>query len=393
MDIRQLRADELQKLGALYRNAYRVDGATVAQWLEGVKPEQTYVIADEKRVLSAIQIIPYENVVGGRPMPMGGIGGVATWADQQGFGYAGKLMAYSVARMRELGHSISVLYPFSYRYYGKFGWALAARRATYTNIRPSDLPRRKAPPRVRAVVSEEDWASAQEGYAFGYAEYNCLAKRGPREWEQQRKKCRESRYHAYVIVNDAGAVRGYFTCEDIPVVPLQYETVVRDLICADAEAYAELFAFLASLPTNVVKITIGHAEKPWLWRYFNEPFVETRIDPYFMARIVDVQQACAQRGYSTHVNAQICFRLADPHGPWNEGTWQLTVAHGEGRLERSSQPPEIELTVQQFSAIFVGFLDPRELVMNKEIPASSAPAAEKLRSIFFDRPTNLIDFF
>ena len=41
---------------------------------------------------SQIQMIPYEVEIGGAVMPMGGIGGVATWADQQGRGFAGKLM-------------------------------------------------------------------------------------------------------------------------------------------------------------------------------------------------------------------------------------------------------------------------------------------------------------
>lgn len=393
MEVRQLKDDELEKLGLLYRNAYRIDGATAAQWLQGIKPDQTYVVADSERVLSAIQIIPYEVVIGGKPLSMGGIGGVATWADQQGYGYAGRLMSASVPRMRELGFALSFLYPFSYRYYGKFGWELAARRITYTNIRPADLPRRKEPPRVRAVVSDESWQLAQRGYELGFGQYNCLVRRREREWEQQRKKVREGRYHVYVISNEANEVRGYFTCEDIPLSPALYETVVRDVICADCAAYEELFAFLASLPTNVAKITIGHPEWPWLWRYFREPFVETRVDPYFQARVVDVEKACRERGYPEEVQAEVVFGIHDPLAPWNDGSWRLQVAGGSGRAERTDSHPEVVLTIQQFSAIFVGYLDPSELLANGALPSSAAADAQALRQVFCDRPTNLIDFF
>ncbi|MCX7624839.1 MAG: hypothetical protein N2Z21_01285 [Candidatus Sumerlaeaceae bacterium] len=57
MEIRQLKSEELEKLGLLYRNAYRIDAATAAQWLQAIKPEQTYVLADSERVLSAIQVL------------------------------------------------------------------------------------------------------------------------------------------------------------------------------------------------------------------------------------------------------------------------------------------------------------------------------------------------
>ncbi len=393
MDVRRLKFEELEKLGRLYRNAYRIDAATATQWLEGILPDQTYVIADEHRVLSAIQIIPYEVVIGERPLPMGGIGGVATWADQQGYGYAGRLMSESVSLMRELGHAVSFLYPFSYRYYGKFGWALASRRVVYTNIRPMDLPRGKEAPRVRAVVTEEDWTKANTGYERGFSIYNCLAKRGDREWHQQKKKTEAGRYQAYFVLNESGDVRGYFTCEDVPLGPFSYETVVKDLICADAAAYREVITFLAQLPTNVTKVTIGHPEKLWLWQFFKEPFVETRVDPWFMARVVDIERACASRGYASDVLEDVRIRLHDPHGPWNDGAWHLHVEQGEGRIEPTSAPAEVELSIQQFSSIFVGFLDPMDLLENGELPAASAGAAAKLRRIFRDHPTNLIDFF
>ncbi|MCX7626110.1 MAG: GNAT family N-acetyltransferase, partial [Candidatus Sumerlaeaceae bacterium] len=350
-------------------------------------------LADSERVLSAIQIIPYEVVVGGKTLAMGGIGGVATWADQQGYGFAGRLMSASVPRMRELGFAVSFLYPFSFRYYGKFGWELAGRRVVYTNIRPTDLPRRKEPPRVKAAVSEDSWQLAQRGYEIGFSLYNCLVRRGEREWEQQRRKVREGRYQAYVIFNDTGDVRGYFSCEDIPISPGPYETVVRDVVCADSAAYEELFAFLATLPTNVAKITIGHAEWPWLWRYFREPFVETRVDPYFQGRVVDVEKACRERGYPEEVHVEVEFGIRDPLAMWNNGSWRLRVTGGMGTVERTDADPALVLTIQQFSAIFLGFLDPAELISTGVLPPSMAAAAQKLRQVFCDRPTNLLDFF
>jgi predicted acetyltransferase len=392
-NVRNLYPDELEKLARLYRNAYRIDAATAQKWLRDIKPENTYVIADEQRVLSAIQILPFRVVIGGKPLPMGGIGGVATWADQQGYGYAGTLMSASIPRMRELGYAVSFLYPFSYRYYGKFGWALSARRCVYTNISPRDLPRRKEPPRVKAVSSAVDWSRASAAYSLGYQIYNCLVERGEREWFIQRRKCDEERYHVYYIENEAGEVRGHFSCEETPLSSYSYETIVRDLVCADRGAYEEFFAFLATLPTNVGKVTIGHPEQPWLWQYFKEPFIETRIDPYFQARVVDVEKACTMRGYSQDEEVEISFLLHDPFAPWNEGTWHLRIKSGSGFIERTSRPPDCEMTVQQFSALYTGFLDPLEQLREGQLICRDEKVAEKLARIFHDRPVSLLDFF
>ncbi len=393
MKVRMLKTDELEHLGQLYRNAYRIDAATASRWLKDIAPENTFVIADEQRVLSAIQIIPYRTVIGGRSLPMGGIGGVATWADAQGHGFATRLMKASIAEMHNRGYAISFLYPFSYRYYGKLGWALSGRRVVYANIRPGDLPRHDSPYRVRAIVAPEDWQLAADGYSHGHEQYNCLVEREALHWARLGHRQEHERFQCYAIVDEEGKAGGYFSCEDVEFAPYHYETVVRELVCADRWAYSAFFNFLRTLPLNVKRVTIGHAEKPWLWPYFQEPVVETRVDPWFQTRVIDVERACQLRGYCPSVAATIVFALHDPLAPWNEGTWELCVDEGRSSIKRVACSPEIELSIEQFSAIFTGFLDPIDLRDELGQSRETTNALKRLRTIFHDRPVHLIDFF
>ncbi|AXA36237.1 MAG: GNAT family N-acetyltransferase [Candidatus Hydrogenedentota bacterium] len=392
-EIRTLDQSELPKLAALYKNAYRIDSATAAKWLENVCVENTRAIVDEHRVLSVIQILPYRVNIGGWDMAMGGIGGVATWADAQGHGYAGELMRASVREMYEREMPVSFLYPFSYRYYGKFGWTLAARRVVYTGFTHADLVRERNTLPVRAVLTDEDFTHVQTAYKAFLPQYNCLVARSAREWEQMRKRLTEDRVHCYLIgAQDGAPPAGYFVCEDQPVEG-GYETVVRELVCLDDQAYTAAFSFLATLPTNVRRITIGHAEKPSLWRYFKEPFLVTRVDPYFQARVVDVKRACEQRGYRSNVRATVRFAIYDEIATWNKGPWELDVADGHARIQKVGSDPEVELSIQQFSAVFVGFQDPVEWVELGCLPKHCMGAAQRLRDIFHDKPTSLLDFF
>src|SRR4051812_36642548 len=94
--IRPLTSDEGHMMEALHRNAYRVDAATTRRWRDNTDFATTRAIVEVGRALSLIRILPYSVLVGGKPVPMGGIGGVATWADQQGRGLASELMRYSI---------------------------------------------------------------------------------------------------------------------------------------------------------------------------------------------------------------------------------------------------------------------------------------------------------
>jgi predicted acetyltransferase len=392
MEIRQLDQSGLPKLEALYRNAYRIDSATSRGWSAGIDVRNTRAIADADRVLSVIQIIPYTVDIGGREMSMGGIGGVATWADQQGKGFAGKLMGYSVGEMRRLGNAVSFLYPFSYRYYGKFGWEIAARRRVYTNFTQRDLPRSRESGRVRAVVTDADFALLRRVYEPFAKQYNGMVVRGEREWNAKRAQMGNDRFQFYLIDGDTpDEPAGYFSCEEKPVEG-GYETIVREVVCLSDAAYRAMFAFLAVLPGNVKKITVGAPEAPCLFPYFTEPFVECRVNASFQARVVDLEQACLARGWREGVSGCVTFAIRDEHGPWNEGAWRLEVADGKAVIGKAASA-EIELTIQQFSGIYLGFHDPVLWVGQGALPRSAADAAAVLKSLFLDKPTNLLDFF
>jgi predicted acetyltransferase len=386
MDIRPLQTEEAEKLAALYMNAYRVDRKTVDGWIRYVDFATTRSFAAEKRAYSVIQIIPFRTVIGGRELPMGGIGGVATWADQQGRGYAGRLMSYSVREMRDLGFPVSYLFPFSYRYYGKFGWSIAAKRLVYQDFTIASIQPQSRWASVRALLPEE-YHLLKPVYTAGLPKYNGPLVRDEVLWERRFEFYRGDRVQPYLVEDGETAV-GYFVCEDLlEQGKFGYETNVNEFVFLNELACASMFNFLRCLPTNVMRIRVNSPELPNLWQYFREPFVDTRLFSGFQARVVDMKAALEQRGYPEDVSASVTFSVADEHGPWNEGTWTVTVEGGAARVEQSGGSAGVELSIQEFSSIFIGLLDPLALGRGE------APTLRGMRSIFHDKPTRIIDFF
>ena len=65
---------------------------------------------------------------GAAQIPAGAIGAVATDPKHKRRGHAGGLMVQAIHILRERGCCVSPLWPFSFRWYGKFGWACPAPR-------------------------------------------------------------------------------------------------------------------------------------------------------------------------------------------------------------------------------------------------------------------------
>lgn len=391
MEIRRLTENEIQSLADLYKNAYRIDTAMAEGWLKNIDLGTTRAIVGDGRVLSLIRILPYNILVGGREIPMGGIGGVATWADQQGHGYAGRLMTDSVRDMRENGLPVSILYPFSHRYYSKFGWETVGDVSTYVNLRQADIARHESPMNVRAVLNNADFDSLMEAYNRIAPQYNGMVARNESQWKNWRNRLSEDKVQAYIIEDPDGQPAGFFICADERM-PNGNETLVQPLCTSDAACKA-MFRFLASLPTNVKKLRIRAAAWPWLQEYFREPFVETNCNPGFQFRVVDMEEACKARGYAAGRSGSVVIGITDPQGPWNEKVWALEIGNGSCSIEPTSKSPDVTMSIRQFSGIFIGSRDPLDWVSRGIWPQSWSAAATTLRELFYDLPVHIADGF
>src|SRR5579883_1559713 len=86
--------------------------------------ENKRVLRVEGQVVSCLTIIDASCWIGGAPVRMGGIAGVATRMEERRKGYAGQLLLDTARLLETRGYALSGLFPFSYDYYRKFGWEL-----------------------------------------------------------------------------------------------------------------------------------------------------------------------------------------------------------------------------------------------------------------------------
>ena len=89
------------------------------------KPENTLSIEHGGKVISALQMVPYEMKIVDKTVPMAYVCGVCTLPSEQGKGYMKKLMQQAMDTMQQRGFALTTLIPaepWLFDFYKKFGY-------------------------------------------------------------------------------------------------------------------------------------------------------------------------------------------------------------------------------------------------------------------------------
>jgi len=127
-------------------------------------------VFDKGELKSALAIRDYRILVGGKRIRMGGIAGVGTFSKSRKKGYAAALLTRCIEEMRTLGYAVSILFPFSYKFYREFGWELAGQHAVHSIVNRTHLPRYPEAVLVRPICASDAGriASCYRRYAAQY---------------------------------------------------------------------------------------------------------------------------------------------------------------------------------------------------------------------------------
>ncbi|MDD4279647.1 GNAT family N-acetyltransferase [Candidatus Sumerlaeota bacterium] len=396
-EIRVMRDDEREALAALYNNAYRVGMDVGREWAAGADMQSGVAcVCDDGRIGSCVRIIPYTIYAGGQTLRMGGIGGVATWCDLQGRGYAGKCMSESLRMMYDQGYAVSALYPFSYRYYGNYGWSLCGEQLIYGPFDQSKVTRFDERRLVRCVTdAERDAAALAAVYNEFAARYNGMATRSADEMVSRVRKNGDVHAGQTYLIEDDGVAIGYFMCEHLKEGWYSHCQITQ-FACNGTRAWHAMFGFCASMPTNVSKISLFAPLSPSLMPYAVEPVLPVRKASLFMGRVVDIKKAVEGRGYSAAANGMVRVKIEDKYAPWNSGIWTLRFICGVPRAERTDDadvPYDCAMTINEFSQLWYGYLDIRALHSQGLTTQVSEETACFLTTVFCDRIPYLAETF
>ncbi|SFQ16431.1 GNAT family N-acetyltransferase [Actinomadura madurae] len=383
MEIRALAPDEMDAVRDIRSRAFgpMPDAAwtrSVRAALPSAEAGRQFAGFDGGRIVAAGVLLEMSQWWHGRAVSMAGVGAITVAPEERGRGLGRRLMTHLLERCAAFGHPLAVLYPATTRLYRSLGWEHAGAQHhieipadALRTVTAEPVPVRRAGPGDAAEVA------AVIGRAHESAR-DC----GPVSWTEPKWRGLLDDRDAYSYLAEDGFL-SYRWAEG------NSGLEVSRLVASSESTLRALWAMVGSgsSTAKTVRACVSPTD-PVLW-LLRERELETVHRHQWMLRVVDAPAAIAARGYPPGVTADVPLTIDDPQRPANSGHWRLKIANGEGRLERSSEPPAaVRVDPRGLSALYAG------------IPVSTlrrsgllhGERAEELSSAFAATPFSL-DYF
>jgi predicted acetyltransferase len=351
MDIRILTEDEIKGAHAIWAQAYHYgDRAQEEKSWEDDTYGKTFTcgVYDGAGLQAVLVINDYRIHLGPEVIvPMGGVGGVASLPASRGKGYAGALLRFSLAEMKERGHVVSALFPFSWAYYRRYGWEWVGHSRGY-KVPTSILPASPETEQVRlATPGDRDRILAL--YTQFAGRYRGMFSRTEVAWNHILNDQPKQYTYTYVYERD-GVIEGYLTYRG----GKEEEVGIREFLTLTARAQRGLLGLLRRHDMQVKKFTWDAPEDDTLWSQFYHWDIETDLRPRTQGRVVDVPNALQAWKPAPEAQGALNLGLQDEHAPWNTGTWRIEFADCAVSVRPTSETPHVECDIQAFSQAFYG---------------------------------------
>lgn len=346
----------------------------------------------------------------GEDRRVGGLSAVASPPEHRRQGYVKRLLRESIAEYRDDGIAFSVLWPFEYSFYGKYGWATVSQYVL-VETPPEQLEfledvdgTRDAPGTYRKLDAD-DFAAAEPVFAAMAERYDFTMARSRDWWEYRTLRGWDTDPFVYGWERD-GELRGIlrFTFEESGD---DRVLKVNDVAFVDETAWLNLLRFCRNHDSQVSEITIRAPPDIELLDRVTDPRAiscNRRTGP--MLRLVDVVDAFEQLTPTIgNVEAEsFDLVVTDPLVEWNDGRFRVRVRDGFLSADRvdSTEPstetrPVVEVDVGTLSQLYAGYhsVEEAERLGDLEIGAAGDAGAVRstLATVFPSRPTHLREAF
>ncbi|HYI26049.1 MAG TPA: GNAT family N-acetyltransferase [Thermomicrobiales bacterium] len=303
---------------------------------------------------TSVVILKMTENVRGRILPMGGVGGVASFPQARRKGYVREMMTYGFGLMHERGDVVSTLYPFRGSFYERLGYA-EMQTNRFTTIKPEHLG--------PLLKMDLPGTVTQEGMDTGFDEWWAFIERvqanrhGFSLQERERAlELRDNNSRWVALVREEGTVTGAMTFE----ITGYGETLRADSFhAATPAARYQLLSWIGRHVDQVADavIELGPDDYPELW--FRDLDAQTSTVhkhawPAPMGRVISI---AGLAGIAAGDANPISIHITDDHCPWNTGVWTLGSDDGTLKVTPGGEA-SMDLAIQGLSALVWAGMDP-----------------------------------
>jgi predicted acetyltransferase len=319
------------------------------------------VVAEfDGQLVGTASVFPAQMWLSGVPLSVGAVAGVTVLPSYKRKGIAGKLMETLITKMHADGLALSVLFPFSHRYYNNFGYGTISDLHAYA-IAPENIAVTGDASQVRPF-SPDDLPMMRVVYKGQMTWHNGWFTRSNAWWDNI-----VERWQNIVVFETDGFIDGYLIFLNKNGPKGEKILHIREFFAAEPEAYQALLAYLAQQKVEVIEylapadtplryslaepIAVNAENRHWI---FNDL---CHITPGPMGRIINLSEALTTRFYTRGMSGERVLKVRDPQVPANEAPIVFRLVDGRAETRPAGDAaPQIETDISTLTQVMCGYL-------------------------------------
>ncbi|MGL4335786.1 MAG: GNAT family N-acetyltransferase [Turicibacter sp.] len=312
------------------------------------------IVDTDGAIASSVTILNKEIYLGGQAVKMGGIACVASMGHHRSGGVVSRLMKESLKIMNEQNMVFSMLGPFKYEFYEKFGYKLCFEK--YECKVPIEQLKSFKNTGTYQVLNDKSLAEIKEFHQAVCVDYNGCCLRTDRDWNRSFNQ--KENVRGIIYRNPTGVVEGYMVYK---ISPDEKEFNVNELIFTTPQAVNSLLSFIYLHEAQTKQVNIQSHAKDYMMDRLKNPSVEWEIHPGMMGRIVNVSRALTH--YQMTGTGSVVINVSDKQCEWNHHSYQIDILEGVVvGVSVTDACPQLEIDILELTQLVMGYRTLLELV-------------------------------
>ena len=352
---------------------------------------------DADQMVASVSTMSHTLAFGGQLVSAGEVHMVGSLPEDRGGGNVRALMASILQDFRARGDAFALLIPFSFAFYRKFGFELAAR--TYTQRVPIEqLAGMACDYRVTRVESERDVPVVRSLYESFARARNMADLLNEDAWkyagngefgERDFLHLDDIRY-TYVLWDHTDKPCAYvrFIFHTAPQNPFMGELKVCDCAYDNPQAFRGILGFLHRMRAKVSHVSFELMDEVDLATVLPEcGDVECTMGGHVMARLLDVPRALELMPHP-QTEGSYTLGVTDAFMPQNDARYRVSYFGGYAvQVTRTDAAPDLQVSEETLCQLIVGRIGLEDARYREGTIV--ATNADTLTSVFVRRPISL----
>lgn len=388
MEIRQVEPNYKEQAKRLWMYCFGMSEEVVERILSDIfKPDICLGAFIENDLVACLYILPFEIYFFQNSMKMGGIAGVATLPEYRRHYCARNLLIKALEVMKTRGQIFSMLAPFSYSFYRKYGWELCYHYKEYI-LNIEDFKKFGNGFGQFRPLNNEDILNMMEVYNKYMCVYNGAINRTKAQWERSMQKDGEN-VHKYGLFDEYGTLQGY-----ILYTIGNGKFSIKELVYSSPKARDEIFKFIYMHSAQASQVVWRAPADDNTMLMLDNPRREIKIVPGMMARIVDLISVIKNYPFKTSCTGKFVLKVEDPWAPWNDGCFEVKIDSGKAEIYKIQDDKwDVKCSIGTLTQIMMGYTSISEANNTGSIQVEHNNVIDRLQEILLPKVTFMNDFF